>query len=105
MFNDTWSQQGHLVLCITIFFLSLQIARFDIRPHITWTVSLVIAYCHLNFSRVCVGMYGLITYSVYQPRGVMKWEREKAQPDRKTDTDTQAITNLYIYAAVCRDTG
>ena len=33
---------------MTILFLNLQIVRSDIRPHIKWAVSLVIAYGHFN---------------------------------------------------------
>ena len=33
---------------MTIPFLNLQIVRSDIRPHINWAVSLVIAYGHFN---------------------------------------------------------
>ena len=33
---------------MTIHFLNLQITRSDIRPHIKWAVSLVIAYGHFN---------------------------------------------------------
>ena len=44
------------------FFLNLQIARSDIRPHIKWAVSLVmIAYGHFNLSQglkwVCMGSH------------------------------------------------
>ena len=59
LFNDTWSQEGHSVLCMTILFLNLQITRLDIRPHIKWAVSLVITYSHFNlpqgFVWVCMG--------------------------------------------------
>ena len=49
-------------------FLNLQIIRSDIRPHIKWAGSLVIAYGHFQSSSgVCVGIYGL-TYSLYHPR-------------------------------------
>ena len=51
---DTWSQQGHWVLCIATLFLELQITRSDSRPHIKWAVSLVIAYGHFNFPQVFV---------------------------------------------------
>ena len=48
-------------------FLDLQITRSDIRPHINWAVSLVIAHGHFNLSQAFfVGMYGL-TYSLYHP--------------------------------------
>ena len=52
LFNDTWSQQGHSVSCVTILLLNfhLPITRSDIRPHIKWAVSLVIAYGHFNLS-------------------------------------------------------
>ena len=60
LFNDTWSQSGHSVSCMTILFLNLQIIRSDIRPHIKWVVSLVIAYGHFNlplgFVWVCMGI-------------------------------------------------
>ena len=48
LFNDTWSQKGHSVSCMTIPFLTLQMTRADIRPHIQWAVSLVIADGHFN---------------------------------------------------------
>ena len=48
LFNDTWSQHGHSVSCMTIALLNLQIIRSDIRPHIKWVVSLVIADDHFN---------------------------------------------------------
>ena len=52
---------------MTILFLNLQIIRLNIRPHIKWAVSLVIAYGQtLIFLRNLCGyrMYGLI-YSLY----------------------------------------
>ena len=39
---------------MTILFLNLQIIRSDIRPHIKWGVSLVIAYGHFNLPQVIV---------------------------------------------------
>ena len=33
--------------CMTILFRNLQLTRSGIRPHIKWTVSLVIAYGHV----------------------------------------------------------
>ena len=48
LFNDTWFQQGHSVLCVTILFLNLQITTSDVRPHIKWAVSLMIAYGNIN---------------------------------------------------------
>ena len=67
LFNDTWSRWGHSVSCMTTLSWNLQITRSDIRPHIKWAVSRVIAYGHFNFSSgVCVGMYGL-TYSLDHP--------------------------------------
>ena len=51
--------RGHSVSCMTILFLNLQITRSDIRPHIKWAVSLVLAYGHFNiplgFMWVCMG--------------------------------------------------
>ena len=35
--------------CMTILFLKLQITRSDIKPHIKWAVSLLIAYGQFNF--------------------------------------------------------
>ena len=57
---------------MTILFLNLQkITRSDIRPHIKWAVSLLIAYGHFNLPQeVCVGIYRL-TYSLYHPRGLL----------------------------------
>ena len=61
LLKDTWSQQGHSVSCMTILFLNLQITRSDIRPHIKWAVSLVIAYGHFNlpqgFVWVCMSSH------------------------------------------------
>ena len=55
--------------CMTIFFLNLQIARSDIRPHIKRAVSLVFAYGHFNIPLGCKwGIYGL-TYSLMAPEG------------------------------------
>ena len=48
LFYDTSSQKGYLMPSMTILFLNLQIIRSDIRPHIKWAVSLVIAYGHFN---------------------------------------------------------
>ena len=56
---------------MTILFLNLQITRYDIRPHIKWAVSLVIAYGYL----ICLG--GLCGYvwvdmlTLSLPRGVL----------------------------------
>ena len=51
--------------CMTILFLNLQITRSDIRPHIKWAVSLVIAYGHFNLPQgfVWVGMVNILTLS------------------------------------------
>ena len=57
--NDSWSQEGHSVSCMTILFLNLQFTRSDIRPHLKLAVSLVIAYGYFNipqgFVWVCMG--------------------------------------------------
>ena len=42
---------------MTKLFLNLQISRSDIRPHIKWVVSLVIAYGHFNLSQGFVWIY------------------------------------------------
>ena len=55
LFNDTWSQLGHSVSYVTISFLCLQITRSDIRPGITWVVSLVIADGQVIFLRGLCG--------------------------------------------------
>ena len=57
LFSDTWSQCGHSVSCMTILFLNLPITRSDIRPHIKWAVSLMIAYGHFNFPQGFVWVY------------------------------------------------
>ena len=40
---------GFIRLCDSVSFIFLQITRSDIRPHVKWTVSLVIAGGHLIF--------------------------------------------------------
>ena len=59
LFNDTWSQWGHSVSCMTILFLDFQITRSNIRPHIKLAFSLVIASGQFNlpqgFVWVCMG--------------------------------------------------
>ena len=42
---------------MTILFLKLQITRSDIRPHIKWAVSLVIAYGQFNFPQGFMWVY------------------------------------------------
>ena len=53
---------------MTILFLNLQITRSDIRPHIKWAVSLMIAYGHFNLPQGFVWVCGL-TCSLYHPQG------------------------------------
>ena len=59
LFNDTSPglSKDIWVSCMIILFLNLRITRSDIRPHIKWEVSLVIAYGHFNlpqgFAWVC----------------------------------------------------
>ena len=55
--------------CVITLFLNLQITRSDVRPHIKWAVSLVIAYGHFNLHQGFVGRYGL-TYLLYRPQGM-----------------------------------
>ena len=43
--------------CMTILFLKLQITRSDIKPHIKWAVSLVIAYGQFNFPQGFMWVY------------------------------------------------
>ena len=57
--------EGHLVLCMTIHFLNLQMTRSDIRAHIKWAVSLVT----LIFLRGLCGYVWINIYSLYRPRG------------------------------------
>ena len=55
--NDTWSQKGHSVTCITMCdtsFNACKITRSDIRPyiHVKWAVSLVITDDDFNFHQL-----------------------------------------------------
>ena len=56
--------------CMTILFINLQISRSDIKPYITWAVSLVILHIVTSIFLwgLCGYIYGL-THSVYHPRG------------------------------------
>ena len=79
LFNDTWSQHGHSVSRMTILFLNLQITKSDIRSHIKWTVSLVIAYCHFNLPPVFVWV-NILTLSPSRGSFIMDdsvWNIEK----------------------------
>ena len=67
LFNDTWSQYGHLVSCISIFLLCLQIIRSDLRSHIKWDISLVIVNGHLIFLRGLCG-YVLVHILTLSPQ-------------------------------------
>ena len=51
------------------FYKQVQISRSDIRPHIKWAVSLVIAYGHFDFPQGFVWVRMGLTYSLYHPRG------------------------------------
>ena len=57
------------ILChvLTILFLNVQITGSDIRPHIKWVVSLVIAYGHFNlpqgFVWACMYVVNILTLS------------------------------------------
>ena len=57
LFNDTWSQPGHSVLLYvwSLSFLYWNIMGSDIRPHVRWAVSLVIADGYLIFLRGLCG--------------------------------------------------
>ena len=61
LFNDTCSQQGHSMSCMTTLFLNLQITSSDVRPHIKWVVGLVITYGCFNVPQVsvwvCMGLH------------------------------------------------
>ena len=57
-------------------FLKLLITRSDIRPHIKWAVSLVIAYGQFNFPQgfMWIDLYmGLHTHFI-TPEGVVDFE-------------------------------
>ena len=91
---------------MTILFLNLQITRSDIRPHIKWTASLVIAYGHFNLPRgfvwICVGMY-VLTYSLYHPPMVLlfvtwTWAPNIACPQQvSTLTANKSNSSLSIW--------
>ena len=49
-------KKGYSVPSMTILFLNLQIIRSDIRPHIKWAVSLVIAYGDFNLPQGIVSV-------------------------------------------------
>ena len=70
LFNGTWSQYGHSVSCMAILFQNSQNTRSDIRPHIKWAVSLVIACGHFILPQGFVWMLYELTYSLYHPRGL-----------------------------------
>ena len=55
--NTNQTKPNQSVSCITILFLNLQITRSDIRPHIKWAVSLVIAYGHFNLPHGFMWVY------------------------------------------------
>ena len=58
-------------------FLCLHITRSDIRLHLKWAVSLVMAHGHWIFHTwVCVGMNEL-TYPLYHPSGLGKTFEKK----------------------------
>ena len=61
VFNDTWSQWGHSVACMTMLLLSMQITRSDIRSQVKQPVNPLNAYGHFNlpqeFVWVCVGWH------------------------------------------------
>ena len=57
LFNDTWSQHGPKVLCMTIFFSLLANHKSrNQRLQVKWAVNLVIADSHCNLPQefVCV---------------------------------------------------
>ena len=57
LFNDTWSQQGHSVSCMTILVINLQINRSDIRLHILGCQPGDFAYGHFNLPLGFVWVY------------------------------------------------
>ena len=86
LFYDTWSQKGHSVSCMTILFQNLQITRSNIRTHIQWAVSLVIAYSPFSlppgFVWACIWVN---TLTFITPRGVR--ERKKRRIKNKEGRD------------------
>ena len=56
--SGTWSLLDHVVSCMTILILSLQITRADIKPQVKWAVNLVIVDGHFNLPQgfVCICM-------------------------------------------------
>ena len=56
------------------FFIKLQMSRADIRPHIKWVVSLVIAYGHFDFPQrfvwVCMWVRNILTLSLLRVMSV-----------------------------------
>ena len=85
LFNDTWSQYGHLMSCMTILFINLQISKSDIRPHIKWAISLVIL--HMVTSIYLWGLCGYVWVNILtlSPQRVayngmmnkmIKWDRK-----------------------------
>ena len=85
LFNGTWSQKGHSVLCMTILLLNLQTTKSDIRPHIKWAVSLVITCGHYNVPQ------GFLTLS--PQRGAQIWFRVKCL--------RMLRTNTLVYSQTC----
>ena len=66
-------------------FLSLQITRSDVRPHIKWAVSLVIADDHLIFLMGLCGYVWVNILTLSPSRG-----------DRKEDDHTKTLIVLTV---------
>ena len=79
------------------FFLNLQIARSDIRPHMKWVVSLVFAYGHFQFSSgVWEGTYGL-TYSLMTPEGINPPKYTHWAQQQSSNKQTSMGIFIYLY--------
>ena len=74
LFNDTWSQYGHSVSRMTRLFLGFHITRLDTRPHIKWTVILVIVHGHFNlpqgFGWICLQGYVWVNTLTLSPQRI-----------------------------------
>ena len=78
LFNNTWSQKGHLVLCMTHFFLYLQIIESDTKCKMALTR--VIADCHLLSAKLVGECYVFVNLEIQrEKRQGFLCMREKSQ--------------------------
>ena len=84
-------------------FPKLQITRSDIRPHIKWTVCLVIAYGHLNlpqgFVWICMGKHTHFITPIPTPDGVI-WEVRNIQTTRSTQRAQTSLAEADHYSLI-----